>query len=422
MMMENSMILGENCVYSMDSRKTGLNNNAIICGTSGCGKTMSISKPNLLHMTKTSLILTMTKYRLVQKYKSTFSSRGYDTMDLNLVDPDKSDTGYDPLRDVKSYQDVRFLAQSIVMANSRKEGNKTADPYWDEISISLLCALIAMTMMLKKGATFADVLDTFDKLTITDEGASITTSLDSEFALLEKRNPACYAVRCWKTFRQLPYRTAGCAFSTLSTTIDSIFTNEIRKLMRKEKQVDFKQLASRKTVLFVTTSPVNPALNSFVNMFYGSAFKQLFEIAEKAPDGRLPVPVHVICDDFATGGKIANFPEYISIFREKGLSVTLMIQSESQLAAMYGSDHATTIINNCDSYVYMGGMDLQTARNISQKANKPLDEILYMPVGQEIVFRRGERPKVTRRYDILKDELYRKVTREYEDALVNQTK
>ena len=74
----DEMILGENCVYSMDSRRTGLNNNVIVCGTSGCGKTMSISEPKLLHTFDTSLIVTVTKNRLVQKYRGALAQLGYD--------------------------------------------------------------------------------------------------------------------------------------------------------------------------------------------------------------------------------------------------------------------------------------------------------------------------------------------------------
>ena len=185
----DEMILGENCVYSMDSRRTGLNNNVIVCGTSGCGKTMSISEPKLLHTFDTSLIVTVTKNRLVQKYRGALAQLGYEVMDLNFVSPDRSDTGYDPLRNVRNYQDVRFCARSIVMGNSRKEGNTTADPYWDEIAISLLCAIIAKTMMTDRNATLADVLDAFDRLSIKDDGSSIKTTLDEEFAALEKRNP-----------------------------------------------------------------------------------------------------------------------------------------------------------------------------------------------------------------------------------------
>ncbi len=168
---------------------------------------------------------------------------------------------------------------------------------------------------------------------------------------------------------------------------------------------------------YVSTSAVNPALHCFINIFYAQAFKTLFEYAESLPSGKLPVPVHVLCDDFATGSRILNFPEYISIFREKQISVTLLLQSESQLESMYGSDDATTIINNCDTYLYMGGMDLKTGRSISERLNIPLDEVLYMPIGQVCIFRRGQKPIITSRYDILKNEQYQQITKRYEDSI-----
>ena len=203
-------------------------------------------------------------------------------------------------------------------------------------------------------------------------------------------------------------------FSSLNTTMDSIFTPEIRKMFDMKKMVDFEQLASQKTVLFVTSSPVNPSLNCFISMFYGTAFKELFEFAEEQPGGELPVYVDILADDFATGCPVNMFDQYISIFREKGLSCTLLIQSESQLSSLYGQDRSTTIINNCDTIVYMGSMDLDTGRNISLRANRPLDEILYMPIGAEILFRRGQKPVFTQRYNIFEDVRYKKVTAAYE--------
>lgn len=159
---------------------------------------------------------------------------------------------------------------------------------------------------------------------------------------------------------------------------------------------------------------MNPALHCFVNMFYAQVFKSLFEYAESLPNGKLPLPVRVLCDDFATGSRVLNFQEYISIFREKLISVILMVQSKSQLESMYSGVDATTIINNCDTYIYMGGMDLKTGRSISERLNVPLDEVLYMPIGQEYIFRRGQKPIITTRYNILENEQYQLITQEYE--------
>ena len=131
--------------------------------------------------------------------------------------------------------------------------------------------------------------------------------------------------------------------------------------------------------------------------------KELFELAERSYDGVLPIPTHMICDDFATGAPIPEFSQYISIIREKGLSVTLLCQSESQLDSLYSQAEAVTIINNCDTYVFTGGMDLKTARNISTRLNVPVDAVLALPLGQFVVFRRGQRPTMVRRYPILED-------------------
>lgn len=418
-MEKERVILGENCYYSSDSNETGLNNNVIVCGGSGSGKTMSVSEPRLLENKTSSIIAVVTKRRIVNKYMPLFEERGYEILDLNFVDPLKSTCCYDPLQYVKSYSDITFLAKSIVKANKQKD-NSNADPYWDEAAISLLSAEIAYIMMTKENATFVDVLEINDSLILDDGSGTILTSLDDNFDYIASENPSCFAISCWRTFKQLPVKTAACVFSTLNSTIDTVFSPEIRKMIESKKKVNFEQMGNKRTILFVTTSVVNSALHSFVNMFYAQAFKQLFESAENCPDGVLPVPVHVLCDDFATGGEILNFPEFISIFREKGISVTLLLQSESQLNQMYGTDNSVTIINNCDTYIYLGGMDLRTAQNVSVRLNSPLDEVLYMPIGQEILFRRGQRPIITKRYEIQKNTLYRKITDDYKKRMLNE--
>lgn len=412
------IILGENAIFSSDSNETGLNNNVIVCGSSGCGKTMSISEPMLLESHDSSLIVTVSKRRIVNKYKAMLERRGYVVEDLNFVDPASSSVAYDPLKYVKSYADITYLAESIVKSNPRKN-NSNADPYWDEAAASLCSSEIAYTMMTKgRGeATFADVVELHNSIDFVEENGQIVTTLDNRFDRIGEKDPHSFAVSCWKSFRKLPIRTASCVFGTLNTTMDTIFSPEILKMIKMKKKIDFEQLASRKTVLFVSSSAVNPSLHFFINMLYSQAFKSLFEYAEKMPDGKLPLPVRVLCDDFATGSRILNFPEYISIFREKQISVTVLVQSESQLESMYGCDDAKTIINNCDTYLYMGGMDIRTGRSISERLNMPLEDVLYMPIGQEYIFRRGQKPITTTRYDILKDRQYQEVTREYEERI-----
>jgi len=414
--MADRMILGEGVSYSTDSKETGLNNNVLVCGGSGSGKTMSIAEPRILDAQETSQVITVTKRRLVKKYKPLLKKRGYNVLELNFVHPLESDLAFDPLAYVRTASDVTFLAKSLVEADPQKK-NSNMDPYWDSAAVSLLSAEIAYTTMTMENPTFADVLALHDSLEFSSKpGDGIVTSLDRKFEELDRAHPNCFAVVCWRSFRQLPVKTAGCVYGVLNAVIDTVFTKDLRSMMQEKPNIDIPAIGQEKTVVFISTSAVNPALHSFVNMFYAQLFKQLFEVAEELPDGILPVPVHVLCDDFATGGRVLNFPEYISIFREKRISVTLLLQSESQLRSMYGEEDTVTIINNCDTYLYMGGMDISTCRAVSERLNQPLEDVLYMPIGQVFIFRRGQRPIITKRYNILDNELYVRLTAAFEEA------
>lgn len=412
----DQVILGENCEYSMDSESTGVNNNVLVIGGTGCGKTMSISEPRLLGTCNSSLITTVTKRRIVDKYAPQKRREGYEVLELNFADAERSTVGYDALDYIGSYEDITDYAQSVVASNPKKK-RSNEDPYWDDCSVSLLSALMAYCMMTKEHATMADVMRMIDRMNIRDGVGQIETDLDQKFSTLAERRPDCFAVARWNTFRNLPIKTASCVYSTLKTSLDRVFTPSVLALSRKKRRVDFRSIAGKKTLLFVVTSPMNQAQQSFINLFYAQAFKELFEFAEEQPEGVLPIPVHILCDDFATGGRVQDFDQHISIFREKGISVTVLLQSLTQLESMYGEKEATTVVNNFDTMVYMGGMDLGTARNMSQRANLPLEDVLYMPIGQIMVFRRGQRPTVTQRYNILANPMYQKITEEYKIAV-----
>lgn len=141
-----------------------------------------------------------------------------------------------------------------------------------EAVTSLLSAEIAYTLMTKENATFADVLELHEGISFKENCGVIETSLVRKFAYLEEQDSSCFTVSCWRSFNQFPIKTASCVFSALNTTIDTIFSPELRTMIANKKKVDFEKLGNKRTVLFVSTSAVNPALNCFINMFYAQAF------------------------------------------------------------------------------------------------------------------------------------------------------
>lgn len=411
------MILGKNCIYSGNPKETGLNRNVLIVGGTGSGKTVSYVEPALIEALRVNKpnnkIVILTKRDLAEKYMPLYKAAGFNVYDLDFSNPEKGNCCYDPLAYVKSEEDISDLCHSIVMANERKE-HSTADPFWDDSSQHLLRAETGGTLMTKDKSTFADVLDLHFSLKIEESGCGITTSLDPVFRKIEKAAPDCYAITSWKTFKEAAPKTAKSIYVSMNPTLGA-FTTSIRNSMRTKPSIDFNKFSSEKSILFVTTSPVKKALHGLANIFVSQAISELFTIADESETGALQIPTDIIFDDFATGAKVSDMPEKLSICRSKGIAfLGILLQSESQLKRMYGEHESTEIIDNCDTYVFFGGNNYDTARALSLKLNVPLDEILYLPVGRTIVFRRGQRPVFSTRYDIYNDEFYQKITQAHE--------
>ena len=410
------MILGNDCIFSGDPKETGLNRNVLVVGGTGSGKTVSFVEPALLEALRVTdpnnKIVILTKRDLAEKYMYLYKAAGFNVYDLDFSNPEKGNCCYDPLAYVKSEEDISDLCHNIIMSNERKE-HSNADPFWDDSSEQLLGSECGAIFMIKNKPTFADVLDLHFSMKMEESGCGITTSLDPIFQEIEEDAPDCYAITCWKTFKEAPPKTAKSIYVSMNPTLRA-FTTSIRNSMRTKPSVDFHKFASEKSILFITTSPVKKALHGLANIFVSQAISELFTIADERETGTLQIPTDIIFDDFATGAKISEMPEKLSICRAKGIAfLGILLQSEAQLERMYGEAEAIEIIDNCDSYVFFGGNNYGTARTLSLKLNVPLEEILYLPVGQIIVFRRGQKPVYSTRYDIYNDEFYQKIIQAY---------
>lgn len=412
--MKNLTCLAEGCVFPTNLNETGINANEIIVGPTRCGKTASVVEPKLLHTYNGSLIVSLTKRALVDKYAPIFQKRGYEVWDLNLANPQEGNIAYDPMDFVENDKDIVQLASTIVggEVSRTKEGDK--DPYWNESAISGLAAILNLAVLGQrkegKKAQFKDFYKLYTKLELdTGREGNCCTNLDAGFDWADKYFPGNQASRMWKTIRGNAPRTAACIYSVMNNAVDKLMNQELLEVMEMEKRVSFETLGHKKVVLFVTTSPVNKSQQKLATLFFADAFRALYEYAEKQPSRELPVPVHLVCDDFACGSIIPDFDEYISVFCAKGISTTLLLQSESQLENMYGKHAATTIINNCDTYLYMGGMDDTTCYNISRRRNVPVEDVYSMPLEQVVLFRRGAKPVVSRRYQTYEDPEYKQM-------------
>lgn len=163
--------------------------------------------------------------------------------------------------------------------------------------------------------------------------------------------------------------------------------------MMKTDELNIASIGQRKTAVFVEVSDTDRSMDQLANLFFTQAMQELCRYADECTiENRLPVEVQFIMDDFATNCNIVDFPRMIASIRSRGISAMLLVQSEAQLEQMYGPD-SRTIIGNCDTYVYLGGNDLDTARSVAERCDVPVQQILNLPVGDMWIFRRGSKPR-----------------------------
>lgn len=395
-------ILPNGETFELDCKKTRLNNNVMVIGGSGSSKTRSVVTPNTLSATG-SYIISDPKGSLYRKYSNYMRKRGYTVIHLDFIHPERSD-GYNMFDYVDSPNDILKLAHYMVYAGKNNES--IADPFWDSCSEILLSSLIgyliASGIRYKRNiAGIAELLSLIDA-NVLESGEKC--KLDYYFDKLCLRTQGKNDIAEWsrKQFcklRQSPPKTLNCILTTLQGNIGILDTPEINHMM-SQTTIEFEKLGTERTVVFVEVSDTDRSKDILINTFYTQAMNALCSFAdEQCENSSLPVPVRFFLDDFGTNCKIEGFENMISNIRSRNISALIVLQSESQLMKGYGfSSH--TIIDNCDTLIYMGGNDVDTATTIAKRANKPLSKILDMPVGTNWVFRRGEKPRFSRTIDI----------------------
>ncbi len=404
---EGTMILGENRYYSRDCHKTKLNNNVIVVGTSGAGKTRSIVMPNLMQATG-SYVVSDPKGNLAKKLGPYLKSKGYEVITMDFIHPEKS-LRYNPIGYCHNTTAVRKLAHTIVYEISNSDGKGNLDPFWNEASEIMISAIIGYMLETEELKDSEKNMITLSRL-IREANRNMCGTLARGMSELDsrmerhKKSMLSYGKESWAVdrydeYNTSPDRTQASINITALAKMSTFDTIETRKMLSCN-DIDFADIGRRKTALFVEVSDTDRSMDILVNLFYSQLMNELCTFADdECEDSRLPVPVQFILDDFATNARIDNFHNIIANIRSRGISAMIMVQSEAQLEAGYGVN-AQTIIDNCNTYVYMGGSNPKMADIIAKRADKPATRILNMPLSMSWIFRRGEEPVLCNNFDL----------------------
>lgn len=441
---KNNIILTKTESLTMNSRvpnvKFARNKNILVVGGSGSGKTRFFVKPNIMQM-HSSYVVTDPKGTLVLECGKMLQKAGYRIKIINTINMDKS-MHYNPFAYIHSEEDILNLANTII-SNTQGDGSKSGEDFWVKSERLLYCALIALIYyeFPAEEKNFGTLLWLINQCETREDDETFKNRVDLAFERVEQqKGEDHFAVRQYKKYKLAAGKTAKSILISCGARLAPFDIEKVRKMMAyDEMELDTLGDANQKTALFVIVSDTDDTFNFIVAMMYTQLFNLLCTVADDKYGGRLPTHVRCILDEFANIGQIPKFDKLIATIRSREISASIILQSKSQLKAIY-KDNADTIIGNCDTEIFLGGKEKSTLKELSEILGKQTidlfttsetrgqsqssgtnynrtgrelmsqDELAVMDGGKCIMQIRGTRAFLSDKYDITKHDRYRELS------------
>ena len=446
---ENNILLTQTERLTMTGRpkdpKTARNKNVLVIGGSGSGKTRFYVKPNLMQCFPTSdyptsFIVTDPKGSIVVECGNALLKNGYKVRILNTINFKKS-MHYNPFAYVHSEKDILKLVTTL-MTNTKGEGSG-GDPFWEKSERLLLTALIAYLHYEApvEEQNFATLLEMLNTMQVLEDDEEYQNPVDLLFEELAKKKPNSFAGRQYKLYKLAAGKTAKSILISCGARLAPFDIQELRDLtMYDELQLD--TLGDKKTALFLIMSDTDSTFNFLISMVYTQLFNLLCDKADDVYGGKLPIHVRCLIDECANIGQIPNLEKLVATIRSREISACLVLQTRSQLKAIY-KDNADTIVGNMDSQIFLGGSEPTTLKDLSEmlgketidafntsdtRGNSPSYGTTFQKMGHELLSRdelavldggkcilqlRGVRPFLSDKYDLTQHPNY-KLTSDYD--------
>ncbi|HBF1027740.1 TPA: type IV secretory system conjugative DNA transfer family protein [Clostridioides difficile] len=435
---ENNIPLTQTERLTMNSRpkqpKYARNKNILVIGGSGSGKTRFFVKPSLMQM-HSSYVVTDPKGTVLIECGKLLQRGGYRIKVLNTINFKKS-MRYNPFAYLRSEKDILKLVNTII-ANTKGDGEKSGEDFWVKAEKLYYTALIGYIWYEApdEEKNFTTLLEMINASEAREDDEDFQNPVDLMFERLEEKDPEHFAVKQYKKYKLAAGKTAKSILISCGARLAPFDIKELRELMETD-EMELDTIGDRKTALFVIISDTDDTFNFVVSILYTQLFNLLCDKADDVYGGRLPVHVRCLLDEFANIGQIPKFEKLIATIRSREISASIILQSQSQLKAIY-KDNADTIVGNCDTTLFLGGKEKTTLKEISeilgketidsfntsetrgrelshglnyQKLGKELmtqDEIAVMDGGKCILQLRGVRPFFSDKFDITKHPKYK---------------
>ena len=431
---KHNLLLADNVKLSTNTRYTKINNNVLLVGTSGSGKTRFYIKPNLMESALNNvfqgIIVTDPKGELLIETGSVMKKHGYDVKVFDI----KNWKGnyWNPFNYFEKDTDILSFVNSLV--ENTNKGQKGSDPFWDNAAMLLFNSIFfyLKEKCNKEDRNLINVKRLLNLATVSENSENYKSTLDIMIEELEKENPTSKSVEFYKSFKKASGKTLKSIIITCLSRLNFIGLDEVDKMLSYD-DMNIQDIGYKKTVLYICIPDDDSSFNFLSGMFIDQVFRVLIR---KADNERNKPYIHLFLDEFANIGKLNYFCEKISTIRSRNISTTLVVQNTQQIENLYKGQEKV-IIENCNTKLVLGtsecakwvseklgAMTIDTrttggskGKNASRNYNNnqmkrnllDANEVEQLPKDKCIIMSQGNYPILANKYKIEKHKLYKEL-------------
>lgn len=353
----------------MNTHKHRRNLNVFVLGGSGAGKTRGVALPGLMSDLPCSFVVTDPKGEILAAVGHLLLEEGYAVKAFNLVEFAQSD-GYNPFRYIRDDKDVLKLIKNLIK-NTTPKGSGGSDPFWEKAETALLEALMFYLLYEapEREQNFGMIMKMLSYADVREEKESYVSPLDRLFSQLGMNEPEHIAVKLYRIYKQAAGKTAKSINISLAVRLAAFNMAQIQSITDHD-EIDISEIGKRKTAIFAVIPDNDTSLSYLVGMLYTQIIQELYYQADHVYQGRLPIHVRMILDEFANVSLPEEFDKSLATMRSREISATIIVQNLAQLKVLYKDNSWETITGNCDSLLYLGGNEQSTHEYISKLLGK----------------------------------------------------
>ncbi len=330
-----------------------MNRNFAVCGPPGSRKTRSFTRNMMFQCIRRgeSIIATDPKGEIYGDFKEYLEQAGYEVRVFNANQPEHSDA-WDLVGEVRG-EDLSAQIIANVMIQGTAGGDM--DPFWDAGEENLLKGLLL----------YADIKNT---RSMEEVYGYIAASSTGAFHQMLKSLPEGHpARRPFEIFMAQDDITRGKLVNGLGTRLQ-VFQNQSVCAMTSYPEIDLSLPGVKKCAYFCISSDQHNAFDFLSSLFVTFSFIRLVELADKQPEKRLPVPVHILGEEAPNTCSLRGLGKRLSVVRSRGISMSVVFQSIPQMQNRFPDNEWLEILSDCDTQIYLGCTDPITAEYISKRA------------------------------------------------------